>query len=738
MMLQQYSKKINLNYDILPRSCSAIVGLMFICSFIFFVWSTNDFTWSLWSDRDLYRALNKNFDFWFLGPEFTQGTSTPGGMYYILLSLFHSLAESPLLIFKYLISLNFIVIILLISELKRHISTFSAIIAGVVVSSKVLVDPNVNQLWNPSFAFPLGCIGFVFILRWIRNPNNYAYIIIALTAFGVAAQCHFSFIYGAFLLLIIITTFDIKFKTNAVLYAISTLLILYAPYLFYVFAFSEVTVENFGEVKIHSSFTGAESNGLVYSLQNLYDFIFYPLREPLYFNKFFVNKVPFPDAASCVMWLIFAITPAVFVSGIAVSVFRRKVNKPLFKNKEIKTLFFSVLVGLTLLIAFDMFARGELVKRYLLWITPFVIFLFGYGLEIIIGSFKHFKRSGIRFFATFMIMFFITTYTAAAMRYVTTFIPKNEVVGPAYTDMLEIIKTLKNEIGMPTEDWETHVAGFYYNTQELAAGQGGLIGHRPFGYYFSASYFASQLLDEQTTTGNYKRKCVVIMQNEPKTEKSVALDTAKSVLSKAYYLQNSPNLKQLFISDNFTFFSFSPKFYSCPRNLTNNYVLLDEELETKNLINKFKNEKKYGENFTNVKRQNENETTIIFEVGDKTKFSVMLEIFFSKLSKLAVLNSRHLRGDDGTKQFEFLNPVLKFRSLETGRVTAVPIYQGRFGSSYRDRLLAKTPWTVSLDSISAGNYELHLSVENYREYIDDNWIGSFEILLATNIRLSND
>ncbi|MBT3583789.1 MAG: hypothetical protein HN509_02690 [Halobacteriovoraceae bacterium] len=194
-----------------------------------------EFQYSLWMDRDLYRALNFSGDWWFLGPELTQAGRTPGGFFYLLLHLLTLLVGSDLILLN---SANVLFQVIGLWFLYLGLRYFlrtetAAILVSQICCGYIYLDYS-QVLWHPGLAFLPFCISFYIFVRFLVKEETRLLVPLFFLV-SVLAQFHLSYLILLFVYLLPIFLLKSELPKKYLLFSLLAFIAGYLPYLYYEF-----------------------------------------------------------------------------------------------------------------------------------------------------------------------------------------------------------------------------------------------------------------------------------------------------------------------------------------------------------------------------------------------------------------------------------------------------------------------------------------------------------------------
>jgi hypothetical protein len=144
--------------SIIPKVATWMLALGAALGFVLTFAYGDRFIYSMWSDRDLTRAIELFTTFQFAGAELYTGGRTPGGFFYYFLRLIFFFTDDPLAIHRIVLALNGVAMVALFFLVRRYSGPLAAAFAAAFfIASRALIIVQM-ELQNPSFtpAFALG------------------------------------------------------------------------------------------------------------------------------------------------------------------------------------------------------------------------------------------------------------------------------------------------------------------------------------------------------------------------------------------------------------------------------------------------------------------------------------------------------------------------------------------------------------------------------------------------------
>jgi len=208
--------------------CCTLLLLEVIIYFL----SGNDFIFSVWGDRALFRTSELSEIFQVAGAELNHGGRTPGGfMYYFLypITVFGQTPEAVFLILMF-------IFVMLVGWLSWTVSQTFGALAGLITAIVMLANATVyelqGQLWNPGISMIIGLPGIIIFFRALVSKDS-RFIPIAIGFYALAAQAHVSWIMPIMGTVIVLLYARIPIRVSTILWSLAVVLVCYSPYLYH-------------------------------------------------------------------------------------------------------------------------------------------------------------------------------------------------------------------------------------------------------------------------------------------------------------------------------------------------------------------------------------------------------------------------------------------------------------------------------------------------------------------------
>lgn len=687
------------------------------------------------------RAISLPEHFLVQGPEFSQGIMTPGGFYYYFLFLLHQILGTAENVYLGLSLLTITGFVLVFLALRKSLNSAYAIFATGTVALSVLSGTVIIQFWNPSFTFVFACSGFYLLILYLKEKKNWAYPF-CIALYALAAQIHFSFIYAIVIALIAPIVLGRQLSLRLWLISFSVIIFAYSPYFFdLINRYSEFfgQFHQFIEYKQFKS----ENFSLISKLANSLDGFFtatFGVSLVIY-HDIVLNVLNFSEIGNSTRRIIrdaiSVILPTIFIVYffyVVTSIVRQALSRPgagdelSDANKLVAFVYFSFLAAIVLHASLI----GTFANRYAIWFIPFACFAIGCGLRDVTQAVVDRLSGSLRTMSQCLIaLLAILIVGLGAYR---SFNSERWMDGELlHADLIEVVNTAANELGMPKQDLTTKITIFRYNTKELTERIGGSVGWTPYGYYSSADYIRKVI---GASTGRLFSDCLLAFQNPPAGFSEPVNELIKRILLESGFSPNVRSIEKLVRKDRFTYFRLVPEGVNCPRNVNNNYIPTADESSAERILAEIMLDRSAVKTdvIEVLEERGRREFLVLF--GETVSISAIILLESEKRNVTALVQSRDLRGFNGTKSFQFKNPRLEFREVGSSNVSILQIYRGLFGGNYNPVGLVFPPWKTKKLYLGSGVYEVVFVADDYREFSKDNWIGNVRVGLTTNFHIN--
>ena len=687
------------------------------------------------------------------GAEFKQGPKTPGGFYYYYLFLSGLFAPDIATGAAILLPVSYIIaLIALFVALRKYFQAEISIFVVGSIASLSLVNPTFTQLWNPSYLFAFTSLGFSFALLFYYTKNwNYIFLLNVFLALGM--QIHFSAIYSLVAFnsgVLLVTRYQFK---HICLNLLLPILLTYSPYIYGITFGSEDLGSQISSGILYEDFKHFNS-GDDAKISDFWNYLGIALGFDYHFynlNTFYI--VDLSSFKAFVRDILKGILPAIVMVfqlycllKIAKSIIQRitgisRVVIIPFVEKLNVFLFFSIVVAAVT----HMNSVGPFEQRRLVWAVPIIAFMLASSLSYFVKM-EFAPRSMIRKFVLLIIGFSLPISIATYVSYRTYFNYNNWV--PNVLTMKEIedvISVSHHELGLSPNEIRTKVLLLNQLPFDPTVSSGSAW--YPYSIYSSAEYFISRLVPVVRNNisdsilpkkNGYQNvsKCTFVFPVGISHTLTPNINDISEYLLRANMAVKILSIETVHTTHDSVYMQAKIEGNNCLSNLENVYFPFGDEILLESLTENL------DDDDVIIRNEIVNDEVVrklfLFSIGDKVPVPVMVSIYYSNGNVITSLISRPLRGWDGTKSFEILNPRVEFQSIETGIIKDVQIHQGYLGGPHGGGSdMPVAPWNSDWAKLESGEYIVKFKSDDYREFVKDNWIGSIDRVLNEKLVLTD-
>ena len=677
----------------------------------------DDFIYSIWSDRDLWRSAKLAEEFQVVGSEMgsTVAQRTPGGLFYYVVYAMMALGATPTALWLMLAVANCLVGILLYVTLRPHLGLPASLMSvGVYLVSWASLR-QMMELWNPAFAMILLTIGYCLLLRMVaeRRADSLPWLAALVAA---AAQFHAS----AFVLLPIavatVLALRIPVRRGAVLWSVAAIIVLYLPFLYdeVVHGFPWTT-----EVIQWRSTSSALAEGSLATQGMKLLSITLNFYRPPFANVFGgMDKtglaVPAFGAALVAINSLVLITAYHFLTHLISLIARRRGISSGLEPGE-RLVVFNYLFILTVVIGF-IAAGASLDERRLILLVPAGALMAGFAVTAVVGkvaalSSLWLRRAGLAIMVPILgIALWFPAYGWARLNDKDKFWPR---YGTLVSMVQDFHKTLgygaaeiRNRVALAT----AHPEPRFLTSRDYEAGQ------------FAVDYLADRLLrDKPVRRDRPHPGCVAAVV----LEQDGGLDPERIVAEAARGLNQGINIDRVVRGDQFVFVEYRSDDGNCPKTIVNPYV----PTEMERLAARFALPIRESGAADSVAPVPLPGALAAFAIDRSNPFGPTLVALRRQEEGLVVtIDSRGLRGYRGYSSNFQLNPRLVLAEAKGEGRIVIPIREGRLGAGS-----ALTPWHGRAGVVPSGSYRLIFQADQLSTLTRtvDNWT----VILAESFAL---
>ncbi len=685
-------------------------GASILCLFalgcgLYFRFSVGEgFAWTLWIDRDLYRAVNLATEFQFTGAEMHQGGRTPGGFFYYLLWLITRFGESPTFVYRFMTGMEILSLFIFAYSIKIITDYWHALIAVGFYSICVMRDGVFDSLWNPSFIPLFASMIFYFSIRVLCFGKYQSLPWIALIA-ALGAQIHLSLLYP---LIITIAFCFIYKKINEIRLYIYTIFCLIIPFLPFLYG------ELFSTSKNLVSFT-AEFEAFSALVDNLpfYAKIWPNLSNILlaltsaqygrfpeivaFANEFFESgKFVFSEFRSIGAILKTYSLSFILFAYVAICFFCIKARGR-FELASIKQENTRAMVYLTLFISIipafiQAMITDELRPRYLIWLAPYGAFLIAIAAGDILQIFKGRQGTFVCWAVTAITLtLFASMVDSRGQVLHVASIDSNRL---KYADITEIFKVATEEFQMPRAGITHRMAGFSrYENGDWTR------------FWVNGGKYIETLPTRNTQT-NTNDICLMALRTKPASNRPRDREDLKDVLTKYDVLDSEIKVIKRFDAERFSYFGIEPNNGNCPNTFSNGYIFTaDESAFEEAWIGRDKSARVLPH------WSDGNERRVVLNLHQRYRVLAGFVFYQNHNDVYTEFNSNQLRRYDPYGLSHLINPRLEFRSKKDRRVITSTFYHGKLGDGHSHIILP--PQRSETVRLEKGSYEVVFIADDF-------------------------
>jgi hypothetical protein len=648
--------------------------------------------YTIWADRDLWRAAHVSSELPTSGPELTRGSRTPGGFFYYFLAPQLAMSRNPERLEALMVGLNVAAGLALALVAWRQLGPAAGwTAAALFAASPAQVDMLRFVAYNPNYPMLFGVGAYGVFLSMLRRREG-ALLPALVLLVAAAAQMHFSYILLLPGFALALRWGGVRLRRREALLGAAALLVAYLPYLaaeaargfpllselftYHPLVSKSPWVDSFqNPARIRELPTGAENLALSV-------FGYGPGR--LWVAARWGALLPYVRSFLLV---------AFFVCVVETLLRRRRVQQDASSAwpwRVTEAMFVVIGAGLLLLSASNI----NFAPRYVLFLLPAVL---------LIGA-----ASAARYWRLLtdrggsprsLALYGATLAVAAAYLAANTAIVNLPVPGPALTlrQWQSLIADLQERAGSSAEDLSSRAALIWEVNGEL----------KPL----SAEISPASFLFESFARPGFgpAPACTLVLLRA-----AAEVDPGRLSAQLATLTGLEPRgLHQEFERDGRRYYSYVLPDGNCLANLRNRYVPSAEERVALS---------RRG----SLRRQGAIEVAapagsraFVVRVDSRSPrvrpLYLLLEVATRAAGVSAVLYSNDLRGYDGISSFRIRSSALVLTGGEGGATTRVPICEPTLGGWFN---LVRPPWRSEAREIPPGAYRLDLSLGDvgYLEY----------------------
>jgi len=613
--------------------------------------------YTIWTDRDLFRAAHLTGASWFFGPEVSGGGRIPGTVYYPLLRLGMLVSRDPEVL-HWMLGLGLLLAVAkLASVFYRQWGKSGAALAVLILLNSQNIVGSFGQIWNPSLALIFILFAYAYLLEIAISEDDrkipwlFAHIF-------VASQIHLTALLLVPLSLVVITKQKIVVRPVTWFRLGLVFCLLWGPLIIYLMA--EGRGMAWGQWGAHRS--EVMQTPWARALRNL------GALKPLSLGLFEVN---FPHHSLVEYLGNFAASSLFLLLGLG--------------GKSLEPLSLRLARKGSVLLGFGMILLLASVPAYC---ARYAIVLAPLGLLVVILSTLSVVAAATRPMARWPQGISVVLVLAAVSQVGFGWRPQMAGTGES-----EGFRSAK-EMGAALEILARE---FHFSHQDLEGGVVVLLGQhgewKEPGTWNRAASYLIDLIPEPLVVSKERECALVLIQSDIGPHASVPLSAS---LKRLPHLESRQILKTL-IQPNRIFLSYAPVEGNCYRTLSNPYLLSPVEEEFFGLASQLHSPGVFW-----LSRNAGQTRFLVLDPQGHLGDEILVELTFKEGEVQAVVNSSRLRGFDGIYSRELISPRIRFKDRVTGKLRELTIYEGAIGGPF-----VFSPWRSRRMSLPAGHYQLN-------------------------------
>jgi hypothetical protein len=709
MLLQRFWPKdtiTKLLVVVLAIAISIGCGLRFLIG--------DDFMYTLWSDRELYRAYNLFREFQSSGPESNFGGRIPGGSIYYLLRTLMLVSMDPGVIHKMMLMLDCVAAVIVFAIGLRYLGLFSALTAAFFALTMSYVMDNLSQVWNPGFtSLPLA-LAFLFLIRLVVDRRENALPLFLLFT-GIAAQAHFS-AYGLIVVaLLSIAMFRIRIGVRACWFGCLVFFLLLAPYF------------------IHEATTGFANTHALISYHELAGIggEEAPIR-PWSFELLVMRLVDFLSWASGTIWydapdtLVASLKWFVTVLstsflGIAIATLtvclglRRLTGGPdevQLPSGDAAT--FTQLCYLTVAVAVILVCALGLppIPRYVPYALPALYLLGGVAVAELMNLVCRINTPALRYGLAISLTLWACVGGLLSVYYWPARAYQTAGTALGWREVQELLTAARLHYGLLGEQVSDRLAVTYRAPDGM---------YRSIDFLTSALEYPALLLESGKREGDIGQNCLLAIKKLG-TKGRLSPDDARVAIERLSTPLGGAEPLEFHKTESFDLISYNPAGQNCLRNINNRYLRTAAEKEITHAL-----ASQPSDSSLELKGS-PNERRFAFRKSGIWPLEAMISLDYGSAGTvLATIVSNDLRGYSGLVGHKIQRPRVEFRSRGQLVATLI-IFDGEFGGLMDEQVLS--PWSSRAILSPGAPHDIYVVFDGH--VADRHELGSYELKLGSS------
>ena len=680
----------------------------FVVISIFFRFSFfEEIRYSLFIDRDLYRAFNLLSEFQFGGAELSQGGRAPGGFFYYMLWGLIQISPDPQHIHWIMVGLNSVGIIVLGLLGRRLFGTLSGLAAAAFYGASFLQFNQHQVLWNPGF-ISLFAVGSYWLFLEVLADHDERKLPWAVFITACLVQVHLSGVLLLVFFLVAILVLRIQIRQRWWWWSLVALVTAFAPALGFELTHGFETTRSIGELRDVFIQVGRVDTPQI--TDRILSFVKLTLSAGLG-----VGVRQWPDSSAAALRFIAGISVSSFlfvlVSGYAVwaGVGRSAGAMPERERRIVKALLIVLSGGIFITIASS---QSNDFRKLNVFVPGFVL-LAGLALRTLITVLATSRRRKVCAVIGGVLLLWATAYLSWHTLW---WVPFHMVHAPSSATLGQLKTVIRN------------VRARYSFTDSDILTKVALMAHDPrWGWTrfnprtVAISYLISKVPGQPD--GERYDGCILALRNE-KPGKSLTDKQVDAALSKLHVEGLALLDTMLEAGESFTYVGYRLSSGSCLRSFTNRYIATPEEA----LIEQRKGE--LPNDGALLLEAGAGIHKILIRSGDVAPAYLLLVLSRDGETTFVTFHGNVARGYMGLLAHRYLRPRIVLTPVGDGAPVPIPIFHGWIGGEYG---IVTTPWRSSLVRVPSGLYHFAFEAERLVALKSD--LGPVSMSLAAPIEL---
>lgn len=658
--------------------------------------------YSIWADRDFYRAADLFRNFQFFGAELSDGGRTPGGGYYYYLALMMLFSKQPFFIYYCNLALTLIVYFFLTKSIIKHFGLWAGLGTVLLLLSSYSLTQVSLHLWNPAFVTAFIGGAYFFYLKVVCE-NKAVFLPAIGLILGFSSQIHLS---GAFLLLafcLALPLSGIRISWKIWFATFGAALATYAPVIIAELFNGFEELNRIGGYSAFSKELIEEYPDFTQRTKVFVQHVFYAFFSPY-------NRNVFTPGTELVKTLIVLGVTSVFIMPFVIAIpviLKKRTGQAAEAFKAAKPFVFTVLIGVVAMALYTHHPN----TRNLMSLSPAVAIICGIGLQVLIEKLNGFDNRLIGRIGTGILTLWLSGFVLFSTVYMSHIQPFNNEYTLSYKNIRTIIKVGYEEYGLGQKELNSKVAVL----TDRNRGSWQSISQR----YTAIDYLLD--ISDLPVNGKNQQDCLLVLRHQAGTD-ALSEEQINKALESLPLKPDEIDYERIQRTGGFTFLPYRFKNAPCLKTFTDGYHLLEQEKELLELLK--------GASHEDV-------------IKDRNSYAFMIDVASHPETLITVnktgrniysftINGHYYRGFTGLRRVSLVNPAIRLTS-KSGKVYNIPFLNGTFGGMHNT---VSPPWTTRSQKISnKGSYKLEFLAEDI--IIENVSLGKVRQILDKNFEAGN-